>query len=126
MVSADLLHLCQVPDAPNTSETRLERLERLSELGQWALMSSAIQIIEAKATVTPSDPLERLATMSRQGSPVDRLRIERTIRIIMRARQAVAASLQRREESSERLRLARNSAWRAKSVLQILHSLHRA
>jgi hypothetical protein len=52
MVSADLLHLCQAPDAPNTSETRLERLKRLSELGQGALMSSAIQIIETKATLT--------------------------------------------------------------------------
>jgi hypothetical protein len=103
MVSADLLHLCQAPDAPNTSETRLERLERLSELGQGALMSSAIQIIETKATVTPSDPLERLAAMSRQGSPVDRLRIERTIRIVMRARQAGAAANRRRSESSERL-----------------------
>lgn len=103
MVSADLLHLCQAPDAPNTSETRLERLKRLSELGQGALMSSAIQIIETKATLTLSDPLERLTAMSRQASPVDRLRIERTIRIVMRARQAVAASNRRRSESSERL-----------------------
>ena len=126
MVSADLLHLCQVPDAPNTSETRLERLERLSELGQLALMSSAIQIVEAIAMVTPSDPLERLAAMSRQGSPVDRPRIERTIRIIMRAHQAVAAADRSRQESSERLRLARNAAWRAKAALQILHSRHRA
>lgn len=70
----------QAPNASNTSETRLERLKQLSELAQSVLMSSAIEIIVAKATVTPSDPLERLATMSRQALPVDRLRIERTIR----------------------------------------------
>jgi hypothetical protein len=123
MVPADLLHLCQVPDAPNTSETRLERLERLSELGQWPLMTSAIQIV-AQAPVTPSDRLERLATLSQQGSPVDRLRIKRTIRIIEKARQAVAAANQVRQESSERLRLARNSAWRARVALQIIHDRH--
>ena len=89
-------------------------------------MSSAIQIIETKATLTLSDPLERLATMSQQASPVDRLRIERTIRIIMRARQAVAIARQQRQESSERLRLARNSAWRAKAALQIIHDRYRA
>jgi hypothetical protein len=83
-VSVDPSALFQAPDASNASETRLERLERLSELGHCGLMKSAIQIIETKATLTPSDPLERLATMSRQASPVDRLRIERTIRIIMR------------------------------------------
>lgn len=96
MVSADLLHLCQASYAPNISETRLEHLDRLSELGQDGLMKLAIQIIEKKATVTPSDPLERLAAISRQASPVDRLRIERTIRIVMRARQAVAAANRRR------------------------------
>jgi hypothetical protein len=116
----------QAPDASNTSETRLERLERLSELRQWVLVSSAIEIIEAQARVTPSDPLDRLTTMSRQAQPVDRLRIEQTIRIIVRARQAVAAARQRRQESSERLRLARNSAWRAKAALQIIHDRHRA
>jgi hypothetical protein len=99
-VSADPLGFFQAPNAPNTSETRLERLERLSELGQRTLMSLAIKIIEAKATATSSDPLERLATMSRQASPVDRLRIERTIKIIKRARQAVAAAHQRQQESS--------------------------
>jgi hypothetical protein len=98
-MSADPWALFQAPDAPNTSETRLERLERLSELGQWTLMNSAIEIIVAQARVTPSDPLERLATMSRQASPVDRLRIERTIKIIKRARQAVAAAHQRQQES---------------------------
>jgi hypothetical protein len=102
-VSFDPQDFFQAPDAPNTSETRLERLERLSELGRLVLMISAIEIIVAKAAATPGDPLERLTTTSRQASPMDRLRIERTIRIIMRARQAVAASLQRREESSERL-----------------------
>lgn len=116
-MSADPLALFQSPDASNAPEPRLERLERLSELGQGVLMSSAIEITEAKATVTPSDRLELLETLSRQGSPVDRLRIERTIRIIKKARQAVAAADRRRQASSERLRLATNSAWRARAAL---------
>jgi hypothetical protein len=122
---ADPPNLFQARNAPNTSETRLERLERLSELGQWVLLSSAIEITVAKAMVTPSDRLELLETLSRQGSPVDRLRIKRTIRIIMRARQAVTVANRVRQESSERLRLARNSAWRARVALLAIHGRHR-
>jgi hypothetical protein len=57
-VSADPPDFFQAPNAPNTSEARLERLERLSELAQRTLMSLAIEIIEAKATATSSDPLK--------------------------------------------------------------------
>jgi hypothetical protein len=125
-VPDDPLALFQAPDASNTSETRLDRLERLSELGQRTLMSLAIEIIEAKATAISSDPLERLATMSRQASPVDRLRIERTIKIIMKERQAVAAAKRSRQESSERLWLARKPAWHTRTTLHIIHGRHRA
>jgi hypothetical protein len=121
---ADPPNLFQARNAPNTSETQMKRSERLCELGQPALMNSAIQFIVAKALVTSNDPLERLVTMSQQASPVSRLRIERTIRIIMRARQAVAAADRSRQESSERLMLARNSAWRARVALQIIHDRH--
>jgi hypothetical protein len=112
VVSADPRDFRQLPDALNASETRLERLNRLSELGQPVLMNSAIEII-----VTPIDRLERLETLSRQALPVDRLRIERTIRIIRKARHAVTAAHRVQQESSERLRLARNSAWRTRAAL---------
>jgi tRNA A37 N6-isopentenylltransferase MiaA len=69
-------------------------------------MNSSIQIIVEQAPVLSSDPLERLAQMSQQASPVDRLRIDRTIEIIKSARQTVAASKQSRQEKFERLRWA--------------------
>jgi hypothetical protein len=52
------------------------------------------------------DHLETLMELARQTSPVDRLRIERTIRIVREARQAVAGSHLARQEAETRLWLA--------------------
>jgi len=53
------------------------------------------------------DRLEILMELARQASPVDRLRIEHTIRIVREARQAVAGSHLAIQEAETRLWLAR-------------------
>jgi hypothetical protein len=58
------------------------------------------------------DPLERLIEMAWHASPVDRLRLERTIAIILRARLAVLLSHQAEQHAWERLTQAKAASQR--------------
>jgi hypothetical protein len=70
---------------------------------------------QSTAPAAPEDRLERLMELARQASPVDRLRIERTIRIVGEARQAVANAHLTRQETETRLWLAMATAQRLKA-----------
>jgi hypothetical protein len=64
----------------------------------------------------PEDGLERLMELARQASPVNRLRLERTIKIIVEARQVVFNARQTKQEWVARL----------KTELQIMRDRSRA
>jgi hypothetical protein len=53
---------------------------------------------------TPEDRLEILMELARQASPEDRLRIERTIRVVLEARQTAASARLNEQKAEVRLR----------------------
>jgi hypothetical protein len=84
---------------------------------------------QSTASDASGDRLEILMELARQASPADRLRIERTIRIVREARQAVAGAHLNGRKAEVRLRLAMDTTQRVtaetarqKSELQILRS----
>jgi hypothetical protein len=58
------------------------------------------------------DPLDRLIEMAWHASPVDRLRLERTIAVILRARLAVLRTHQVEQQAWERLTQAKAASQR--------------
>jgi hypothetical protein len=56
--------------------------------------------------------LDRLIEMARHASPVDRLRLERTIAVILRARRVVLLSHQAEQHAWERLTQAKAASQR--------------
>lgn len=58
------------------------------------------------------DPLDRLIEMARHASPVDRLRLERTITVIRQARLAVQLSHQAEQNAWEQLTQAKAASQR--------------
>jgi hypothetical protein len=84
---------------------------------------------QSTAPATLEDHLETLMELARQASPADRLRIERTIRIVREARQAVAGAHLARQEAETRLWLAKATTQRVmaetarqKDELQIIRN----
>ena len=61
------------------------------------------------------DHLERLMELAQHASPVDRLRIERTIGIVIKARQAVTRAHLNGQKAAARLRMAKAAAQRVKA-----------
>jgi hypothetical protein len=53
------------------------------------------------------DHLERLMELARHASPADRLRIERTIRIVIEAHQAITKAHMNQQKASARLQRAK-------------------
>ena len=60
------------------------------------------------------DPLDRLIEMARHASPVDRLRLERTITVIRQARLAVQLSHQAEQHAWEQLTQAKAASQRCR------------
>jgi hypothetical protein len=56
--------------------------------------------------------LDRLIELAQSASPMDRLRIERTIRLIMRARETVFRIQRREQQAWERLTRAKAASQR--------------
>jgi hypothetical protein len=59
---------------------------------------------QSTAPATLEDHLETLMELARQASPEDRLRIERTIKVVLEAHQTVASALLNEQKAAARLR----------------------
>jgi hypothetical protein len=70
---------------------------------------------QSTAPAALEDHLETLMELARQASPEDRLRIERTIRIVREARQTAARARLNEQKAEVRLRQAMATLQRTKA-----------
>jgi hypothetical protein len=70
---------------------------------------------QSTAPAALEDHLETLMKLARQASPEDRLRIERTIRIVREARQTAARARLNEQKAEVRLRQAMATLQRTKA-----------
>jgi hypothetical protein len=70
---------------------------------------------ESTAPATLEDHLETLMELARQASPEDRLRIERTIKVVREARQTAARARLNEQKAEVRLRQAMATLRRTKA-----------